>query len=122
MASFETLRRYQEEWNGYVKAHDSAKLAEAMRFVLSEFNKTEWRTTAASWMELPASTLQEVAQVYPDRPQEKSAQAAFLATKTREQKRLRQQEIQQRLEALETGNVEEDTISLMITALDTYIW
>lgn len=122
MAHFEILRRYQEEWNVYVKAHDSTKLAAAMRVVLSEFNKTERRTTAASWMELPASTLREVSQVYPDYPQEKNTQATFLATKTREQERLRQQEIQQRLEALEAGNIDEDTISFMITALDTYIW
>jgi hypothetical protein len=122
LAAFEALSRYEEEWNGYRSAHDSAKLAAAMRFVLSEFNKTERRTTAASWMELPASTLREVAQVYPDCPQEKNTQATFLATKTREQERLRQQEIQQRLEALEAGKIDEDTVIFMITALDTFIW
>lgn len=122
MAAFETLSSYQTEWNGYLKAHDSAKLAAAMRFVLSEFNKAERRTTAASWMELPAETLGEVAQVYPDCPQEKSARAAFLAIKTREQEHHQRQEIQQRLEALEAGRMNEDTVSFMITALDSFIW
>ncbi len=123
MGAPETLARYQREWTAYLEAQDRIKLADAMRFVLSEFNQVPRRRTVASWMDLPLETILFVALAYQDCPQEqtKNVLAPFLATKVQAQEREDRRALQKKLQEIEAGNISHDIVLFMITALEN-IW
>ena len=126
MAAFQTLIQLRVEWNAYYESRNSQKLAEAMRFVMKEFEtgRGRTRTTRQSWMELPACTVQAQAASYADCPPlaKKSALADFLAVKVRQEEQQHRQELHARLVQLEAGTIAADTVQFMVTALDTFVW
>jgi hypothetical protein len=126
MAAFRTLLRLQCEWNSYAETGNSEKLAEAMHFILAEFEKTggRSRTTRQSWMELPVETVRASALLYEDCPKwaTKMILADFLATKVRCEQRQHRRELQEQLQALSAGTVPTGIVTNMIDALDTYVW
>ena len=126
MAEFQKIIQLRVEWIEYSKAGNSQKLAEAMCFVLKEFEAGRGRTrrTPQSWMDLPAVTLRAQAASYEDCPQQatKSTLADFLAKKVQQEEGQHRQDLQRRLAELEAGTIADDTVSYMITALDTFVW
>lgn len=126
MASFQHLIRLRNEWNGYSRAGNSQKLADAMRFVLKEFEagRARTRNTRQSWMSLPVTTVRTSATSYEDCPQQatKSTLADFLAAKVRQGEQQHRQELHARLVQLEAGIIAADTVQFMVTALDTFVW
>lgn len=125
MAAYQTLIRYQEEWNKALAQRDKEALLGAMKFVQREYiSHPHGRLTSQDWMVDPVGELRRSVSLEGINPVglKKGELASIMARKSREWRKKNEEELQQRVEALERGEIAPDTVRYMIYALDTFVW
>lgn len=125
MAAYQALIRYQAEWEEAQSRCDGPALLHAMKFVQREFTShTHGRLSSQDWIIFPLPDLRKSVSLEGINPvgKKKGELAAIMAMKAREKRKKNADELQQRVEALERGEIAPDTVKYLIYALDTFIW